>query len=171
MTPEISPKDRFITVYGRNPVHEVLLDPDLHVDKVVIAEGARGAGLAEIRKAAGRRGVTLQSASAERVKKLSGNGRQDQGVFADVVAPRIAGRWETLHACYRRVCLPPIETRLRAGRLKVADLLDEVRVLAIEEGDVARLRAPEVVFMNVNTPEELEAARRLVPALEPAQPR
>ena len=95
----------------------------------------------------------------------------DRAGEADVVAPRIAGRWETLHACYRRVCLPPIETRLRAGRLKVADLLDEVRVLAIEEGDVARFRAPEVVFMNVNTPEELEAARRLVPALEPAQPR
>jgi len=89
VTPEISPKDRFITVYGRNPVHEVLLDADLHVDKVVIAEGARGAGLAEIRKAAGRRGVTVQSASAERVKKLAGNGRQDQGVLADVVAPRM----------------------------------------------------------------------------------
>ncbi|NUR17070.1 MAG: RNA methyltransferase, partial [Dermatophilaceae bacterium] len=29
MTDEISPKDRFITVYGRNPVHEVLLDDDL----------------------------------------------------------------------------------------------------------------------------------------------
>ena len=26
MSPEISPKDRFITVYGRNPVREVLLD-------------------------------------------------------------------------------------------------------------------------------------------------
>lgn len=89
VTPEISPKDRFITVYGRNPVHEVLLDPDLHVDKVVIADSARGSGLTEIRRAAGRRGITVQSAPAERVKKLAGNGRQDQGVFADVVAPRM----------------------------------------------------------------------------------
>jgi 23S rRNA (guanosine2251-2'-O)-methyltransferase len=31
----------------------------------------------------------VQSAPAERVKKLAGNGRQDQGVFADVVAPRM----------------------------------------------------------------------------------
>ncbi|MGO4598336.1 TrmH family RNA methyltransferase [Terrabacter sp. 2RAF25] len=89
MTDEISPKDRFITVYGRNPVHEVLLDDDLHVDKVVIAEGARGAGLREIQQAARRRRVDVQYASAERVKKLAGNGRQDQGVFADVVAPRM----------------------------------------------------------------------------------
>ena len=89
MTTEISPKDRFITVYGRNPVHEVLLDADLVVDKVVIAEGARGTGIREIQQAARRRGVPVQSASAERVKKLAGNGRQDQGVFADVVATRM----------------------------------------------------------------------------------
>ena len=89
MTAEISPKDRFITVYGRNPVHEVLLDPDLHVDKVVIAEGAHGHGIKEIQQAAHRRGLTVQRASAERVKKLAGNGRQDQGVFADVVAPHM----------------------------------------------------------------------------------
>jgi 23S rRNA (guanosine2251-2'-O)-methyltransferase len=84
-----SPKDRFITVYGRNPVHEVLLDEELHVDKVVIAEGARGSGLREIQQAARRRRVDVQFTSAERVKKLAGNGRQDQGVFADVVAPRM----------------------------------------------------------------------------------
>ncbi len=89
MTAEISPKDRFITVYGRNPVHEVLLDPALHVDKVVVAEGAHGPGISEIRQAARKRGIVVQSASAERVKKLAGNGRQDQGVFADVVAPRM----------------------------------------------------------------------------------
>lgn len=89
VTAETSPKDRFITVYGRNPVHEVLLDPDVLVDKVVIAEGARGAGIREIRRAAAGRGLTVRYASAERVKKLAGNGRQDQGVFADVVAPRM----------------------------------------------------------------------------------
>ncbi len=85
----VSPKDRFITVYGRNPVHEVLLDDDLHVDKVVVAEGTRGAGIREIEQAARRRGVPVQRASADRVKKLAGNGRQDQGVLADVVAPRM----------------------------------------------------------------------------------
>jgi 23S rRNA (guanosine2251-2'-O)-methyltransferase len=85
----VSPKDRFITVYGRNPVHEVLLDAGLHVDKVVVAEGVRGSGIREIEQAARRRGVPVQRASAERVKKLAGNGRQDQGVLADVVAPRM----------------------------------------------------------------------------------
>lgn len=110
MTAEISPKDRFITVYGRNPVHEVLLDLDLEVDKVVIADGAHGAGIREIQQAAKRRGLTVQRASTERVKKLAGNGRQDQGVFADVVAPRML----------------PLEAGLAAGRLRTVLVLDGI---------------------------------------------
>lgn len=85
----VSPKDRFITVYGRNPVLEVLADRSLEVDKVILADTARGGGVDEIVAAAARRGVPLQRAGAERVKKLAGNGRQDQGVLADVVAPRM----------------------------------------------------------------------------------
>jgi 23S rRNA (guanosine2251-2'-O)-methyltransferase len=86
---EGSPKHRFVTVYGRNPVIEVLDDPSLVVDKVVLAEGARGPQVGEILGLAADRGVPVQRASADRVKKLAGNGRQDQGVFADVVAPRM----------------------------------------------------------------------------------
>jgi molybdopterin-guanine dinucleotide biosynthesis protein A len=91
----------------------------------------------------------------------------DRAAEADVVAPRIGEQWETLHACYAKACLPPIEARLRAGQLKIIGFFDEVRVLAIPAREIARYRAPEIVFMNVNTPEELDAARALLPALEP----
>ncbi|HKN97345.1 MAG TPA: RNA methyltransferase [Pseudonocardiaceae bacterium] len=87
--PEISPKDRFVTVYGRKPVLEALADPALTVDKVILADTARGAAAAEILRAAGSRGVPVRRASAHRVKVLAGNGKQDQGVLADVVAPRM----------------------------------------------------------------------------------
>ena len=63
--------------------------------------------------------------------------------------------------------LLPFETRLRAGRLMVLDLFDDVRVLAVAEEEVARHRAPEIVFMNVNTPEDLERSRALLASLEP----
>jgi molybdopterin-guanine dinucleotide biosynthesis protein A len=86
---------------------------------------------------------------------------------ADVVVPRVGEQWETLHACHAKSCLGPIEAHLRAGRLKIVGFYDEVRVLTIDAAEVARFRAPEIVFMNVNTPEELEAARHLLPALEP----
>jgi 23S rRNA (guanosine2251-2'-O)-methyltransferase len=91
-------------------VHEVLLDTDLEVDKVVVADGAHGTGIREIQQAARRRGLTVQRASAERVKKLAGNGRQDQGVFADVVAPRML----------------PLDVALSAGRLQRVLVLDGI---------------------------------------------
>ncbi len=86
---EVSPRDRFVTIYGRKPVLEALNDYDLRVDKVVIAEGLGGAMINEIAEAAADRAVRVQRASAHRVKVLAGNGRHDQGVVADVVAPRM----------------------------------------------------------------------------------
>ena len=86
---DVSPKDRFVTVYGRKPVLEVLADPALTVDKVILAETARGPAAGEILRAAGEKGVPVRRASAHRVKVLAGNGKQDQGVLADVVAPRM----------------------------------------------------------------------------------
>ncbi|MEV7092175.1 RNA methyltransferase [Amycolatopsis sp. NPDC051045] len=85
----VSPKDRFLTVYGRKPVLEALADDDLRVDKVILADTASGPGAAEIQRAAKAAGVPVQRASAHRVKVLAGNGKQDQGVLADVVAPRM----------------------------------------------------------------------------------
>jgi molybdopterin-guanine dinucleotide biosynthesis protein A len=81
---------------------------------------------------------------------------------ADVVAPRVGEQWETLHACYGKACLGPIEKRLRAGQLKITGFFEEVRVLAIAEAEVARFASPEVVFMNVNTPAELARARAIL---------
>ncbi|MEW2501579.1 RNA methyltransferase [Amycolatopsis sp. NPDC047767] len=86
---EVSPKDRFLTVYGRKPVLEALADGGLQVDKVILADTARGPAAAEIQRAARDAGVPVQRASAHRVKVLAGNGKQDQGVLADVVAPRM----------------------------------------------------------------------------------
>lgn len=68
---------------------EALADPALTVDKVIVADNARGSSMDEIRAEARRGDVPVQTASAHRVKVLAGNGRHDQGVLADVVAPRM----------------------------------------------------------------------------------
>lgn len=107
---EISPKDRFVTVYGRKPVLEALDDPALTVDKVVLADTARGAAAREILDAARDRGVAVQRATAQRVKVLAGNGKQDQGVLADVVAPR----------------MKPLALALEEGGLKSVLVLDGI---------------------------------------------
>ncbi|GAB3484969.1 RNA methyltransferase [Amycolatopsis cihanbeyliensis] len=76
-------------MYGRKPVLEALGDPDLDVDKVILADSVRGPVVTEIRRAAEASGVPVRRASAHRVKVLAGNGKQDQGVLADVVARRM----------------------------------------------------------------------------------
>jgi molybdopterin-guanine dinucleotide biosynthesis protein A len=83
----------------------------------------------------------------------------------DVVIPRVGGQFETMHAVYAKACLPHIETCLKAGRLRIVGFFESVRVVTIDEAEVARHRAPEVAFMNVNTPEELARARALAGTL------
>jgi molybdopterin-guanine dinucleotide biosynthesis protein A len=83
---------------------------------------------------------------------------------ADVVVPRVGPHYEPLHACYARACLGPMERRLGAGQLKITGFWDEVRVLAIPGEDIARLADPAAVFLNVNTPEDLERARAIAAA-------
>jgi 23S rRNA (guanosine2251-2'-O)-methyltransferase len=94
-----SPKDTFITVYGRMPVQEVLTDPELTVDKLVVADSAGGGSLERLLRLAGERGVPVERASAHRVKVLAGNGKHDQGVIADVVAPGLRNLEEFVEQC------------------------------------------------------------------------
>jgi molybdopterin-guanine dinucleotide biosynthesis protein A len=90
----------------------------------------------------------------------------EHAVEADVVIPRVGDQLETMHANYAKACLPHIEQRLLAGRLKIVGFFDRVRVHEIPEATVAGIRAPDVLFMNVNTPEELERARAIALRLD-----
>jgi len=80
---------------------------------------------------------------------------------ADVVIPDASGELQTLHAVYAKACLPAIERRLRAGQLKIADVLDDVRALRVPTAEVARFADPDTAFMNLNTSEDLARARAL----------
>jgi len=84
----------------------------------------------------------------------------------DVVIPRAVDQLQTLHAVYAKTCLPHIEARLLAGRFKIVGFFDEVRVVEIDEGEMGRHRDPALVFMNVNTPLELERARQLAAEID-----
>ena len=87
----------------------------------------------------------------------------DRAGEADVVIPEVAGELQPLHAVYGRTCVPAMERRLRANRLKVTGFFDEVRVLVVPAETVARFRDPALLFMNLNTPEDLARARALWP--------
>ncbi|TDU88798.1 23S rRNA (guanosine2251-2'-O)-methyltransferase [Kribbella voronezhensis] len=85
----LSPRDKWITIFGRKPVLEALNDPSLSVAKVVVADNATGQSLTEILRAADRSGTPVQRATPSRVQWLAGNSKHDQGVVADINAPRM----------------------------------------------------------------------------------
>jgi molybdopterin-guanine dinucleotide biosynthesis protein A len=85
----------------------------------------------------------------------------ERAPLADVVIPRVGEQYETLHAAYQKTCLPVMEERLLKGQLKIVGFFDRVRVAVIDEAEVARYGDPAMVFMNVNTPEELARAQTL----------
>jgi 23S rRNA (guanosine2251-2'-O)-methyltransferase len=88
-TIEPHPRDRVITVFGRKPVLEALLDPTLAIDKLFLANGSRGDTIAEILKLAGERGIRVERRSVDEVARISRDSHHDQGIAMDVVAPRM----------------------------------------------------------------------------------
>lgn len=81
---------------------------------------------------------------------------------ADVIIPRLNEHLEALHAIYSKRCLMAMRSKVEAGRLKVTGFFPQVRVRELGPEEVARFADPEVCFMNVNTPEELDRGRRLI---------
>jgi len=74
-----------VTVYGRMAVLEALAAGG--VELVLVARTARGDTIDDIVRSAAERGVTLRRVAPEKVTRMSGNGRHDQGVVAEVAAP------------------------------------------------------------------------------------
>jgi molybdenum cofactor guanylyltransferase len=122
--------------------------------------GSLGGIYSGLEAAAGQAALTvacdmpfLRPEIVELVARRSGEG--------DVVIPRVGDQLETLHAAYGKACLPHIEERLISGRLKITGFFPSVRVVEIAEEEIARFCDPRLVFMNVNTPDELRRAREL----------
>jgi len=89
---------------------------------------------------------------------------------ADAVVPRWQGEFEPLHAVYRRTCLTAIDRSLAEGRQRMISFLPAVRLTVVEEDQVATYDPQGLTFFNVNTPDDLQTAERILAAGDrPAQ--
>jgi molybdopterin-guanine dinucleotide biosynthesis protein A len=79
----------------------------------------------------------------------------------DAVVPRASGELQVLAAAYAGSCLPAIDRHLRSGRGSVHGFLAEVRCRILEEGDLEPFGG-EAIFLNVNTPRDIERAEALL---------
>lgn len=86
------------------------------------------------------------------------------GGQADVVMPKLATGLQPMHAVYAKICLPHLERMVQACHLKVQDLVEVpgLTVRLISEKDLGDVDPQLLSFFNVNTPADLEFARKLL---------
>jgi molybdopterin-guanine dinucleotide biosynthesis protein A len=82
---------------------------------------------------------------------------------ADVVIPQHGGNYEPLHAVYNKYnCLLALETALEAGEKRLFSFFPLVQVAIVGEVELAHLDPKGSSFININTPEELDQAERML---------
>jgi molybdopterin-guanine dinucleotide biosynthesis protein A len=79
---------------------------------------------------------------------------------AIVTVPRAGGGWQPLCAVYRREFAEIAEPALRAGSNKIDPLFGQVSLRVVEETELKERDFSAELFRNLNTPEDLSAARR-----------
>jgi 23S rRNA (guanosine2251-2'-O)-methyltransferase len=80
--------DRILTIYGRNAVLEALQDHSLPCYCIHLADSNRTAGTVnDIKSIALSRDIPLKMHSRAALARISKNGKQDQGVAADIICP------------------------------------------------------------------------------------
>ncbi len=82
---------------------------------------------------------------------------------ADAALPKTRLGYEPFHGVYlRESCLPAARAAVEAGEARATAFLSAVETLAFTEEMVEAAAGQGDCFMNVNTPEELRAAERLL---------
>lgn len=92
------------------------------------------------------------------LRTLKARGIQDT---TDAVIPLIAQRFQPLQAAWSRRCIPAAVQHLQKNMLKVIDLLPEIQVDCLSEGEIYAQGGTAHSFQNVNTPEALERLQML----------
>ncbi|MCB0034708.1 MAG: molybdenum cofactor guanylyltransferase [Anaerolineales bacterium] len=84
----------------------------------------------------------------------------------DVVIPRWDGHLQTMHAIYKKEsCLPAVTYALEDNQKRMISFFPSVHVHKIEPDEVAQYDPSGRSFLNINTPEELIEAEKLIRSL------
>ena len=79
----------------------------------------------------------------------------------DVVVPYWQERFQPLHAVYRRSVAPLLREQLDRGELRPISLYPKVRTREIHQDEIRRLDPEGLSFLNMNSPEDYEAALKM----------
>ena len=86
------------------------------------------------------------------------------GAGADVVMVQLTTGVQPMHALYSKSCLPRMRKMIDAGNLKIQQLIEapELQVRLVEEQELQGTQDQFLSFLNVNTPADLELARKIL---------
>lgn len=79
----------------------------------------------------------------------------------DVVAPRVNGVTQSLHAIYHRRCLPAMHEHIQQGKLKISDVIELLQTRFVEDAELSRFDPEGASFMNLNTQRDVAQFRRI----------
>ena len=81
---------------------------------------------------------------------------------ADIVMAQRENGLQPMHALYSKRCLPVIEGMVKARHLKIQEIVSDpsLNVRLISKVELSRIDPEGRSFLNVNTPADLEAARK-----------
>jgi molybdenum cofactor guanylyltransferase len=76
----------------------------------------------------------------------------------DAVIPEVGGKFQPLHAVYRKRCASATEALAARGEKRLSAIVDAVNAKRIGEGELRKIDPELRSFFNVNTPEEYRKA-------------
>ena len=80
----------------------------------------------------------------------------------DAVVPKVDWKIEALHALYSKACRPAIKTMIDAREFQIIKLFEKIRIKYVQEEEI-RVFDPQLKsFININRPQELSDALKLI---------
>lgn len=87
----------------------------------------------------------------------------------DAVVPHVGGRYQPTFAVYGRSCRSAIERAVNSGRTALHGFLADVRLRTVFEAELRKLDPDLMSLRNMNTPADLQEARRLLEGSPPGR--
>ncbi|HEY85314.1 MAG TPA: molybdenum cofactor guanylyltransferase [Chloroflexi bacterium] len=81
---------------------------------------------------------------------------------ADAVIPLVGNHPETLHAFYHKRCIPAVQKRISANKLKVIDFFNEVQVRYVNKEALQAITPDFDYLINLNTPAEFQRLEGII---------
>ncbi len=145
--------DKILTIYGRNPILEALLDNSLKIYKLHLSTSNRATPqLDKIIKLAKRRNIEIAYHNKKALSYISKNSKQDQGVALDIIMKGFLNEEEFIknHNSYRLLALDGISNPQNLGMIIRSATAGNIDAIILPTKKSAQI-SPLVIKSSVGT--------------------